>query len=374
MQAIGRPGRALPERVLVAGCGSGVEAVILRRRLPQAEIVAVDFSARSITVARRLERAAGSARPIRFLVADLTSPELARQTGGDFDLITCHGVLSYIPKPDQALRSLAACLRPDGALYLGVNGEASPAARLRPWLAGFGFALDELKNERRLRELLRLWDSLHDDELGELATMSVSYLASDVCGSHFKNWPLARWRAEANRGGWEVAGTDLLPTALLLTIARENYRPLFPLGNGEVAARLDQIRPVGFHRMMLRKAKAGELDLAFASKPGQRLRWTGFYSVRFRPTASRRAVKALLNCPTFRLRFEWTLTPPQAAALRSLVASGVSSAGWMTTWRRSAVARRTLWLWCGLGVVAVESATNPAPGTPAPVRRSKKFN
>ena len=115
MQAIGRPGRAAPERVLVAGCGSGVEAFVMRRRLPRAEIVAVDFSPRSIAVARRLQRAAGSGRPIDFFVADLTNPDLARQTGGNFDLITCHGVLSYIPEPGRALSSFAACLRPDGA-------------------------------------------------------------------------------------------------------------------------------------------------------------------------------------------------------------------------------------------------------------------
>ena len=356
MQAIGRPGRAVPERVLVAGCGTGVEAFVLRRRLPRAEIVAVDFSPRSITVARQLQRAAGSGRPITFLVADLTDPALSRTTGGNFDLISCHGVLSYIPKPGRALRSLASCLRPEGALYLGANGEATPAARLRPWLAGFGLAVDEMKDERRLRELLRLWDSLHDDELGELATMPSSYLASDVCGAHFNNWPLARWRAEANRCGWEVAGTDILPTALLLTIEREDYLPLYPAGCGAVAARLDQIRPAGFHRMMLRRAEAGGLDLAFASKAGQRLRWTGFYAVRFMRNAGHRTVKVVLNCPTFHLRFEWSLTPRQAEALRALVASGVVSEGWIKLWTQSEEARRILWFWLGLGVVAMDAA------------------
>ena len=48
IQAIGRPGRPKPERVLVAGCGTGAEAFVLRRQLPKAEIVAVDFSPRSM--------------------------------------------------------------------------------------------------------------------------------------------------------------------------------------------------------------------------------------------------------------------------------------------------------------------------------------
>ena len=159
MLGIGRPGQLMPARVLVAGCGTGVEAFIQRHRLPKAEIVAVDFSPRSIAVARKLQRTTGPGRPITFLAADLNDPDLAAQTGGNFDLITCHGVLSYIPNPGRALKNLTACLRPGGALYLGVNGGAHPATTLRPWLAGFGLAVDEMKDERRLRELLGLWDA-----------------------------------------------------------------------------------------------------------------------------------------------------------------------------------------------------------------------
>ena len=107
MQALGRPGQPRPERVLVAGCGTGAEAFVVRRQLPRAEIVAVDFSPRSIAVARRLQRSAKWPQPIDFQVADLTSPDLAAQTGGNFDLITCHGVLSYIPEPALGLQNLA---------------------------------------------------------------------------------------------------------------------------------------------------------------------------------------------------------------------------------------------------------------------------
>ena len=353
MQAIGRPGRAAPERVLVAGCGTGVEAFVMRRRLPKAEIVAVDFSPRSIAVARRFQHATGSARLIAFEVADLIDSDLSSRIGGNFDLITCHGVLSYIPEPGRVLKNLAACLRADGALYLGVNGESHPATRLRPWLAGFGLAVDELRDERRLRELLALWDSLNDDGSGELATMSASYLGGDVCGPHFNNWSVARWQAEVNFSGWEIAGTDVLPMALRLAMERENHLPLFPAGVGALAARLDQARPAGFHRIMLRRAKPGALDMAFDRQPEQRLRWTGFFSARFIKTAHRRTVTAVLNCPTFRLRLEWELTSRQTDALRVLIDCRVAPEGWIKRWTRSEAARRLLWLWAGLGAVAV---------------------
>ncbi len=355
MNAVGRPGRAMPRRVLVAGCGTGVEAFILRRRLPRAEIVAVDFSPRSIAVAERFQRTVTDERAITFQVADLTDPNLGKQVGGEFDLITCHGVLSYIPEPKRVLENLARCVSPGGALYLGVNGEAHPATRLRPWLEGYGLAVDALRDERRLRELLGLWDALNDDGSGELATMSASYLGGDVCGPHFNNWSLARWRSEANGCGWEVAGTDILAMALQLAVERGNHRVLYPAGSGALAARLDQARPAGFHRIMLRRAKAGALDVV-AGGQERRLCWSGLYSVRFDGAAAGRTTRAVFRCPSLRLRFDWTLTRRQAAALQQLMAPGAASRGRAERGRRSDADQALCWLWNGIGAVAVDQA------------------
>ena len=345
-QGLGRPGQPKPERGLVAGCGTGAEACVIRRHLPKAEIVAVDFSPRSIAVAHRLQRAAKLARPITFAVADLTDPELPAKLGDGFDLITCHGVLSYIPEPAKALENFAAVLRPGGALYLGVNGESHPALRLRAWLAGFGLDVETLSEERRLREVLKIWDALHDDDLQGFASMSPSYLASDVCGSHFNNWPLARWRTLANQSGWELAGSWLLPLALRLLMTDDTHRSLFPAGLGELAERLDQARPAGFHKLLLRRAEPP------VRTSEQALRWTGIYSPRFlKPTAAGR-IPVVLHSSLFNLSQDWSLTSRQAEALRELVAAGVTPKGWLTKWGRSEAARRILWLWAGFGAVA----------------------
>jgi len=66
MQGIGRRALKNRQRVLVAGCGTGVEAFLMRRWLPQAEIVAMDSSPRSIAFARQLEKKAKVGRPITF--------------------------------------------------------------------------------------------------------------------------------------------------------------------------------------------------------------------------------------------------------------------------------------------------------------------
>ena len=314
----------------------------MRRWLPQAEIVAMDFSPRSIAVARKLEKKAKVGRPITFVVGDLTDSQLAAKIGHNFDLITCHGVLSYIPQPGRALKVLATCLSADGALYLGVNGAGHPTVALRPWLKSFGVVIDELRDERRVRELLQLWDALHDDELGEQATMPSSYLASDVCGGHFNNWPLAQWRQEARRAGWEIAGTAVLAPALHIVADDGKEKPLYPAGVGELAERLDQIRPAGFHRIMLRRAKAAATIWC----------WTGIYTVKFSATSAR------FYAASQGVRFEAELTAPQIEALKILVKTKFTPKGWAKPWTRNDAGRRTLWLWVGLGVLAGPAATD----------------
>src|SRR5688572_6770590 len=87
--------RPSPRRVLVAGCGTGAEVFRLQAALPDAEIVAVDFSARSIRIARQTQVKSQRHRA-RFVAADLTDPDFQKTVGAGFDFIVCHGVLSYV--------------------------------------------------------------------------------------------------------------------------------------------------------------------------------------------------------------------------------------------------------------------------------------
>src|SRR4026209_2592540 len=69
IQALWKPGRQefAPERILIAGCGTGREAFQMSRRFLEAQIVAVDFSPRSILIARELQQRAPAPQKIRFL-------------------------------------------------------------------------------------------------------------------------------------------------------------------------------------------------------------------------------------------------------------------------------------------------------------------
>jgi hypothetical protein len=56
----------------------------------------------------------------------------------------------------------------------------------------------------------------------------------------------------------------------------------------------------------------------------------------------------------FHVRVEWTLTPAQAAALRAWVAAGISGEGQLAPWTRTQAGREMVWVWAGLGAVAVD--------------------
>jgi ubiquinone/menaquinone biosynthesis C-methylase UbiE len=244
-----------PRRVLVAGCGDGTEAFNLRRQFPQAEIVAVDFSVRSLAVARRLQRRAGEMRDIRFVAADLADPQLPARLGGGFDLITCHGVLSYIPEPARALNNFARCLAPEGMLYLGVNGSAHVSTRLRPALLSLGFDLNNFRDNRHLREVLKLCDAVvFADGLPGISAHRAGYLAGDVFGSLNQSLALSKWVSLGRRVGLGFRG-NWASLSLFRTMAENDfYTHLIPRSRAQVASFLEQLAPSQFHRLLFSRA------------------------------------------------------------------------------------------------------------------------
>ena len=130
-----------PKRILVAGCGTGAEAFALQKRFLDAEIVGVDFSSSSVLQAKVLQKRVLPGSRMRLLVGDLTDGKFMNSLGNNFDFISCHGVLSYIPQRARALRNISRCLGADGALYLGVNSAAHFSVKGRPALRALGLEL-----------------------------------------------------------------------------------------------------------------------------------------------------------------------------------------------------------------------------------------
>jgi SAM-dependent methyltransferase len=253
LTALWRPGRddAAPKRILVAGCGTGREAFALRRKCPKAEIVAVDFSPRSISIAREAQRRPPEMRSIRFLVANLLDRSFAGTVGRDFDFISCHGVLSYVPAPDRALRNLTRCLQPDGALYLGVNGAQHASVGGRLFLPAFGFDLAEYRESPHLRQILQLSDAILRNQRGaRLSSAKANYLAGDLFGPLIHNLPLSAWVETARQAGFHFHGSYSCWIQLRPAMEKDYPKLLIPKSRPELCELVESLVPESFHRLL----------------------------------------------------------------------------------------------------------------------------
>ena len=133
--------------ILVAGCGTGREALRLSRWAPNARITAIDLSATSLAYAAQ-RCAAGGATNIRFEERDLHT---VAELGKTFDFISCRGVLMALPDPEAGWRALTGVLKPGGIQRFTVY---SQIARLKVFAARtrLGDLLDRPLTDDLLRE------------------------------------------------------------------------------------------------------------------------------------------------------------------------------------------------------------------------------
>ncbi len=102
-------------QILVAGCGTGRQAVHIAKYFTQVEVTAIDLSQNSLRHAHAMARKFG-VENIRFYQGDILDLNLNRQ----FHIIECSGVLHHIQEEQLAMQKLLAHLRPDGLLKLGL--------------------------------------------------------------------------------------------------------------------------------------------------------------------------------------------------------------------------------------------------------------
>jgi SAM-dependent methyltransferase len=110
-----------PFEVLIAGCGTGQQAVQAALAYgPQARVLAIDLSAASLAYAARMAERYGAAK-IAFAQADLQHlADLGEGYIGRFDVIECTGVLHHLDDPFAGWRRLLPCLARDGRMLLGL--------------------------------------------------------------------------------------------------------------------------------------------------------------------------------------------------------------------------------------------------------------
>ncbi len=101
-------------RIWIAGCGSN-QATLTALKFPNADIVATDLSAPSLAVCEKNLSQVG-ARNVTLKEQSINETEFA----DEFDYIICTGVIHHNSDPSIPIARLAAALKPEGILELGV--------------------------------------------------------------------------------------------------------------------------------------------------------------------------------------------------------------------------------------------------------------
>ncbi len=105
-----------PLEILVAGCGTGQEAITSATRFANSEVLAVDLSLAGLAYARRRTDEIGL-KNIDYAQADILELDgLGRQ----FDIVECAGVLQQLSDPLAGWRALARLTKPGGYLMMGL--------------------------------------------------------------------------------------------------------------------------------------------------------------------------------------------------------------------------------------------------------------
>jgi ubiquinone/menaquinone biosynthesis C-methylase UbiE len=109
-----------PFDVLVAGCGTGMDAVQIALGHGQnARVVALDLSMTSLAYASRMADRFG-ARNIEFMQGDIQEISKVPEFLARFRMIECGGVLHHMADPFQGWRSLVKCLVPGGIMRISL--------------------------------------------------------------------------------------------------------------------------------------------------------------------------------------------------------------------------------------------------------------
>lgn len=118
------PGR----EALDLGCGTGGVTVELAER--GFRVRGIDHSAAMLELAERKVRERGAAGNVELLTGDVRSLPFP---DGEFDVVTCQGVLHHLTDLNAPVREISRVLRPGGLFYIAEPCEGSTPAH-RAWM------------------------------------------------------------------------------------------------------------------------------------------------------------------------------------------------------------------------------------------------
>ena len=148
------------KRILVAGCGTGQQPIGIATGNPEAEVIAVDLSLRSLAYAKRMALA-NDVENLEFFHGDILQ---LSKLGLLFHHVECVGVLHCFQDPVIGWHEIDRVLLPGGTFHVGVYGKLArlPVENVRQRISQTGFrpTLEDMKEFRRLLITEDKYDSL----------------------------------------------------------------------------------------------------------------------------------------------------------------------------------------------------------------------
>lgn len=239
--------------ILIAGCGTGQQAINAALKYACSRITAIDLSFKSLTYAKAKAKEMGL-QTIEFIQGDILDlHSLNRQ----FDLIECTGVLHHMREPITGWKILTEILKPRGIMSIGLYSEIARqdvvAARRFIQQQGYQPTLEGIRECRA--QLLK-------SAQFQTLTRSVDFYTVSSCRDLLFHVQEHRFTLEQigkilNELGLELIGLELKdPTAL------EKYRELFPDDKAAISLanwhRFEQLHPqtfIGMYHLWLQKAR-----------------------------------------------------------------------------------------------------------------------
>jgi 2-polyprenyl-6-hydroxyphenyl methylase/3-demethylubiquinone-9 3-methyltransferase len=100
------------KQVLDVGCGGGILADAMARK--GAEVTGIDLATKALKVA---QLHALEAQTPRVQYHEISAEELAAQSPGQFDVVTCMEMLEHVPDPSSVVRACATLVKPGGWVF-----------------------------------------------------------------------------------------------------------------------------------------------------------------------------------------------------------------------------------------------------------------
>ena len=207
-------------RLLVAGCGTGGDAIFEAQRFSGCRVLAIDLSLKSLSFALRKTQELGI-QNIEYAQADILEFGEDAQT---FDVIASVGVLHHLDDPFEGWRALLSRLREGGFMCLGLYSQTARrlVAEARA-LVGARAYQDTPEDIRRFRQEILAQED--DSELRLLTRAQAFYSMSECRDLAFhireKHLTLAEIGDFLSRSGLRFVGFELDRNVL------ERYRARF---------------------------------------------------------------------------------------------------------------------------------------------------